>query len=140
MRILLVFPIFAVLTSCRATLDGGFEGSSNCGGGTQTMTAVLDEQDDGQVEGLLYIELDTVFGKVIGRYVVENGWYDNSDPPFPYALVLRKADGRPDFDLRLRINSNNPDVVEGIVDEIADNGAKTGECDLTLNRVSVAGN
>jgi hypothetical protein len=140
MRTLFVFSLLVVLTSCRATLDGGFEGSAACGGDAQAISAVLDEQDDGDLEGTAYVEVSTIVGKFIGRYDVDDGRYDSTEPRYPYTMVLRTVDGRRDFDVRMALKKDNPDVIEGEVDQIDSNGTKTGECDLTMDRVSVAGN
>ena len=43
-------------SSCRPFLDGGWEGTARCSNDTFPLTAVMNENADGEVDGLVYIE------------------------------------------------------------------------------------
>ena len=120
--------------SCHPLLDGGWEGTSTCGGNAFPLSAIFNETGEGDVEGTVYIE--GIFGGFIAKGVIENGERDPDDGSYDFNLES-DGDDAPDFDIEMEYGDDEAEELEGTVDILDNDGQSTDTCDLDLDRVSV---
>ncbi len=127
-------------TGCRPTLlDGAFDGNADCdNSGNHTISALFDEQRDGDVDGQFYIEnIDFFFGaEVTLRANLDNAEYDAEDDEYTFDLQA-DDDNDPEFSGKLALDADDPDDADGEIDQFdADSGDVVDTCELSLTRVS----
>ncbi len=135
--ILAAFPIGGC---ARPTLlDGAFDGTLDCtDSGTHTVSALFDEQADGDVDGQMYIEDIAFFGgELTVRADLDGGEYDPDDDEYSFDLQTDDDDAA-EFAGTLQIDNDDPDDVTGDVEQFdADQPDEVVQtCDLRLSRVS----
>ena len=131
----------AVLGACRPTLDGAWQGTLTCPDDSFPVSMLLDEQQDGDLNGTVYLEqLPGVFGaEFIARGDVDDGAYDPEDNEYDFDLQ-GDDDTPPEFTVTLAIDEADPDEADGDVRQLQDDGTVVQECSVNLNRLSVTDN
>ena len=72
MHRLTLVSVVVGLSACHPLLDGGWDGTATCNaGGTFPLSAIFNENGDGELEGSVYIE--GIFGGFIAKGIIENG-------------------------------------------------------------------
>lgn len=122
-------------TSCRPLLDGGWEGIARCNGDAFPLTGVFNENADGELDGLVYIE-GFVFG-FIAKGVIEDGARDARDGSYSFDLET-DDDEPPDFTVDMEYTDDTFEELDGTVDVLDGNGEVTDSCAMSMDKVSVA--
>ncbi|MCC7111362.1 MAG: hypothetical protein IT382_18860 [Deltaproteobacteria bacterium] len=121
---------------CRPLLDGGWQGTAACPGEAFPLSAIFNETQDGEVEGVVYIEgINIIIGDVIARGDIDNGEVDPDDGSFSFDL---QTDNEPLADFKVDMEYGNEELseLEGDIDQHDDNGELVQTCDLDLDRTS----
>jgi hypothetical protein len=129
----LMLIVVVSTVGCRPLLDGGWEGSANCGNDAFPVSAIFNENGEGEVDGVVYIE--GIFNAFVIRGDVDDGAFDPQDNEYNMDLQT-DSDETADFQIDMAYG-NDPDELEGDVDVIDDEGQVVDTCQLDLNRVDV---
>ena len=124
---------------CRASLDGAWEGQADCEDtGTHTLSALFNEQDDGDLQGHFYVEnIDFLGAELTLRADIDDGEYDPDDNEYRFDLQ-GDDDGEPEFSGSLEIDDQDPDEVSGDLEQFEDDGDVAQRCSFELDRLSRA--
>ena len=143
-RVLSLFAVCVVLVpaiGCRPTLDGAWQGSVVCPDDTFPVSLLLDEQEDGDLKGTVYIEqVPGVLGaEFIVKGTLDDGSYDPEDNTYSFDLQ-GDDDTPPEFSVELELDKDDPDEADGDVRQFNDEGTVLQECTIAIDRLSVVGN
>lgn len=133
-------PVLAIalcaVTGCRPLLDGGWQGTASCPNETYPVSAIFNQTNDGEVEGVVYIEgIYVLITNLIVRGEIDNGEIDPEDGNIRFDL---QTDGEPLADFKCDLEYSNDELTEldGDIDQIDDNGELVQSCTLDLDRTS----
>lgn len=124
-----------VASGCRPLLDGGWDGTATCNGDVFPLTAVFNEDGEGEVNGTIYIE-GFIFGGFIAKGVIENGERDPDDGSYDFQLET-DDDETAEFDVELEYTDDTFEELEGTADILDEDGETADTCQVDLERVSV---
>lgn len=130
--------LFVVVSasSCRPLLDGGWEGTATCNGDVIPITGVFNENADGELDGVVFIE-GLFFGFAgITKGVIEDGERDPDDGTYRFKLET-DGDDPAEFDIDMEYEDETFEELEGTVDILDDDGAPVDTCTMKLDLVSV---
>jgi hypothetical protein len=142
---LLAVPVVLVVLvpaiGCRPTLDGAWQGSVVCPDDNFPVSLLLDEQEDGDLKGTVYIEqVPGVLGaEFIVKGTLDDGSYDPEDNTYSFDLQ-GDDDTPPEFSVELELDKEDPDEADGDVRQFNDEGTVLQECTITIDRLSVVDN
>jgi len=138
---LLALLVLSSLSACRPSLDGAWDGTADCtASGAHPVSALFDEQSDGDLKGHLFIEnINIVIGFVTLRADIDDGEYDPDDNEYAFDLNS-DADDAAEFSVTLEIDDQDADDANGDIDQFGDAGTFSQTCDLDLSRLSEVGN
>lgn len=126
------------LGACRPTIDGAWDGDATCdASGRHVVSALFNEQADGDLKGQIYIENIPFFGAELTlRADIDKGEYDADDDEYDFDL---EADDEPqrDFQVSMELSGDSADDLRGDIDQFDDDGEVTDTCSLDLSRLSV---
>lgn len=133
--------LVAVAGGCRPTLDGAWDGTVTCPDNTLPVSLLLDEEQDGDLDGVVYIEqVPGILGaEFIVRGDVDDGQYDPDDNEYTFDLQ-GDDDAPPEFSVELKLNPDDPDDASGDVRQLNDDGSVVQECEIDIKRLSVTDN
>jgi hypothetical protein len=143
-RVIAPLAVSAFLTAavgCRPTLDGAWQGTVNCPDDNFPVSLLLDEQEDGDLKGTVYIEqVPGVLGaEFIVKGTLDDGSYDAEDNTYSFDLQ-GDDDTPPEFSVELELDSDDPNEADGDVRQFDDEGAVVQECTMAIDRLSVTDN
>lgn len=128
--------VLATGAGCRPLLDGGWQGTASCPNEAYPLSAIFNETQDGDIEGVVYIEgISIIIGDVIARGEIDNGAVDPDDGTFSFDL---QTDDEPlaDFKVDMEYSNDEMSELEGDIEQYDDNAELVQTCDLDLDRVS----
>jgi hypothetical protein len=136
---LLAMVAVGLVAGCaRPRLEGGFEGTYDCGEDLR-VGAALDEEDDGDVTGVVFAEVNLILlGTQYTRFEVDDGAYDAETNEYSFTLV--DGDNTNRFDVNLEFVVDDADELKGEITERRTDDQAPAECDIDLTRVSLPGN
>lgn len=135
-KLTLLALVLAAASGCRPLLDGGWQGTASCPNEAYPISAILNETQDGEIEGVVYIEgINILIGDVIARGDIDNGEVDAEDGSFRFDL---QTDTEPLADFKVDMEYSNDELteLEGDIDQLDDNGELVQSCNLDLDRTS----
>ena len=89
LRTLVVPSIVLAAIGCRPLLDGGWQGTAACPNEAYPISAILNETNEGEIEGVVYIEgINIIIGDVIARGTIDDGEVDPEAATVAVALAL----------------------------------------------------
>lgn len=108
---------------------------------TLPVSLLLDEEQDGDLDGVVYIEqVPGILGaEFIVRGDVDDGQYDPDDNEYTFDLQ-GDDDAPPEFSVELERNPDDPDDASGDVRQLNDDGSVVQECEIDIKRLSVTDN
>ena len=122
-------------SACRPLLDGGWEGTATCNGDAFPLTGVFNEDSEGELDGVVYIE-GLLFG-FITKGIIEDGARDPEDGT--YSFELETDDDEPaDFRVDMEYSDDTFEELDGDVDILDGNGEVADTCSMSLDKVSVS--
>jgi len=127
--------LIVAVSGCRPLLDGGWEGSANCGTDAFPISAVINETGEGNLSGVVYIE-GLVFG-LIARGDIDDGSFDPQENSYSFDLQTDEDELAEFVVSDLVFSDDQQTELEGDVDVLDENGQTTNTCDLGLERVDV---
>lgn len=121
--------------ACRPLLDGGWDGVARCESNAFPLTAVFNENGEGEIDGIVYIDA-FLFG-FIAKGVIEDGERNPDDGSYSFDLEI-DDDEAPDFAVEMEYSDDQFEELDGTVDILDGNGEATDSCAMDLERVSVS--
>ncbi|MDP2340564.1 MAG: hypothetical protein Q8O67_06385 [Deltaproteobacteria bacterium] len=136
---LLLLSVLLGGVGCRPLLDGAWEGEADCTDtGAHRLSGLFNEDADGELEGSIFIEdIDFFGGELTLRTDLDDGEFDADDNDYSFDLQA-DADAAPEFSGKLELDAEDPDELDGDLDQFDDDGAVTQTCSFALDRVDVA--
>jgi hypothetical protein len=141
---MIIRPAFLVvavlLSSCaKPLLEGGFEGTYECGGDDLGVTAVFDKEKDGDVTGAMFAEVELLLlGKQYTRFEVEDGEHNPDTNEYEFKLV--DADNNDKFSAEAELDEETGNRFTGKLTEVRDDNQTPASCDVDMERVAVSAN
>lgn len=135
LTVLTVLAVVAAASGCRPLLDGGWDGTATCDGDVFPLTAVFNEDGEGEVNGTIYIEGFLLAG-FIAKGIIENGERDPDDGTYELQLET-DDDDTAEFAVELEYSDDTFEELEGTADILNDEGETVDTCQVELDRVSV---
>lgn len=138
---LAVLAVLVGAVGCRPTLDGAWQGTVSCPDDNFPVSLLLDEQEDGDLKGTVYIEqVPGVLGaEFIVKGTLDDGSYDAEDNSYSFDLQ-GDDDTPPEFSVELELDKDDPDEADGDVRQFDDEGTVLQECTIAIDRLSVTDN
>ncbi|MBI1945131.1 MAG: hypothetical protein HYS27_05515 [Deltaproteobacteria bacterium] len=136
LRALAALTLVLAALGCRPLLDGGWQGTATCPNEAYPISAIFNQTNDGEVEGVVYIEgINIIIGDVIARGDIDNGEIDPDDGSISFDL---QTDSEPLADFKVDLEYSNDELTEldGDIDQFDDNGELYQSCNLDLDRTS----
>lgn len=136
LRFFATLCLVLVAVGCRPLLDGGWQGTAACPSEAYPISAILNETNDGDIEGVVYIEgINILIGDVIARGTIDDGEVDPEDGSFRFEL---QTDSEPlaDFTVDLEYGNDELTELEGDIDQLDDAGAVVQTCSVDLDRTT----
>ena len=134
--LLLLAVVLAAAAGCRPLLDGGWQGTASCPGEAYPLSAIFNENQDGEIEGVVYIEgINILIGDVIARGDIVDGEVDPDDGSFRFEL---QTDNEPlsEFTVSMEYSNDELTELEGDIDQLDDNAELVQSCNLDLDRTT----
>jgi hypothetical protein len=120
--------------ACRPNIDGGWEGRARCSGNTLPLSVIVNEDKDGDLEGVIFIE--GIFGGLIVKGTIDGGGYNPRTNTYDFR-VQTDNDPPPELDIELELADDNVDELEGTADLLNDDGDVRDTCRVDLDRVTI---
>jgi hypothetical protein len=124
------------LVGCARPLTGGWSGDVDCANGDGDVAAQLEQSDAEDIDGDVWFQVDSFFGRATFRTQVGDVDLDD-DGSYELDLHFEPEDDddrRVDFRLSVAYGDSDS-VLEGEVDVLDDEGTKTEDCSVDLVRV-----
>jgi hypothetical protein len=123
----------------RPKIDGGWKGTYECGADSKKVSAIWDEDDEGNLDGEMFIDFQIqFFGNPIlltARADVKSGDVDEGNYSGIADVLDNATAGVPDFSFDLDMN-DDADELDGTMDKLNGEGASTETCDAHLERTT----